>query len=105
LVFTDQFGQTQAANGQPTLFTVSGNGSNFFNAIATNGEFITNVTLTGVNLADIGQVRLGGVGSFGGNVPGAVVPEPATWAMMIMGFGGVGALMRRRRHATRLAFA
>ncbi|HEY0650464.1 PEPxxWA-CTERM sorting domain-containing protein [Phenylobacterium sp.] len=28
--------------------------------------------------------------------PGAV-PEPATWAMMILGFGGVGATFRRRR--------
>ena len=26
-----------------------------------------------------------------------VVPEPATWAMMIMGFGGVGGIIRRRR--------
>ena len=25
------------------------------------------------------------------------VPEPATWAMMIIGFGGVGAMVRRRR--------
>ncbi len=25
------------------------------------------------------------------------VPEPATWAMMLTGFGGLGALMRRRR--------
>ena len=29
-------------------------------------------------------------------VPNAVVPEPATWAMMILGFGGVGAMLRRR---------
>jgi len=29
-------------------------------------------------------------------VPG-VVPEPASWALMILGFGGVGALIRRRR--------
>jgi hypothetical protein len=28
--------------------------------------------------------------------PGAV-PEPATWMMMIMGFGGLGAMIRRRR--------
>lgn len=27
----------------------------------------------------------------------STVPEPASWAMMILGFGGVGALMRRRR--------
>ncbi len=27
----------------------------------------------------------------------ASVPEPATWGMMIMGFGGIGAMIRRRR--------
>ena len=26
-----------------------------------------------------------------------VVPEPASWALMIMGFGGIGAVLRRRR--------
>ena len=31
------------------------------------------------------------------------VPEPATWAMMIIGFGGVGAVMRKRRTATAFA--
>ena len=28
---------------------------------------------------------------------GGAVPEPATWAMMLMGFGGLGAMIRRRR--------
>jgi hypothetical protein len=28
---------------------------------------------------------------------GGVIPEPGAWAMMILGFGGVGAMMRRRR--------
>lgn len=28
------------------------------------------------------------------------VPEPSTWAMMILGLGGVGAVMRRRKMAT-----
>ena len=28
------------------------------------------------------------------------VPEPATWAMMIVGLGGIGATLRRRRAAT-----
>ncbi len=27
----------------------------------------------------------------------APVPEPATWAMMLLGFAGIGAVMRRRR--------
>lgn len=31
--------------------------------------------------------------------PGAAVPEPATWAMMILGFGAAGAVLRRRRMA------
>jgi hypothetical protein len=31
---------------------------------------------------------------------GAVVPEPASWAMLIAGFGLVGAVARRRRAAT-----
>jgi hypothetical protein len=37
------------------------------------------------------------------NNPGGEVPEPATWAMMILGFGGVGGLMRRRRETMALA--
>jgi hypothetical protein len=28
---------------------------------------------------------------------GTEVPEPATWAMMIIGFGGIGSVLRRRR--------
>jgi hypothetical protein len=34
---------------------------------------------------------------------GGGVPEPATWAMMIIGFGGIGAVLRRRRVATAFA--
>lgn len=30
------------------------------------------------------------------------VPEPATWAMMLIGFGGIGMAMRRRRASDRL---
>ena len=37
----------------------------------------------------------------------APVPEPATWAMMLVGFGGIGFAMRRRKSkvATRVSFA
>lgn len=32
-------------------------------------------------------------------VPGGAVPEPAAWALMILGFGAAGAMLRRRREA------
>jgi PEP-CTERM motif len=38
----------------------------------------------------------GGGGQPGGREPVAAVPEPSAWAMMIMGFGLAGALIRRR---------
>ncbi len=30
----------------------------------------------------------------------AAVPEPGTWALMLLGFGGVGVSIRRRRRET-----
>jgi hypothetical protein len=45
------------------------------------------------------------LGNYGANITarfelvGAAVPEPATWAMMIAGFGMAGAAVRRRRFA------
>lgn len=42
----------------------------------------------------------------GGSIfnPGAV-PEPSTWAMLIVGFGAVGATLRKRRQAAHYSFA
>ncbi len=53
------------------------------------------------------RMRQGGSQGVGGSTDGVTfkngqynaVPEPATWAMMIMGFGLTGSLIRRRRLA------
>ncbi len=37
------------------------------------------------------------LGGYVDSIKLTAVPEPATWAMMIMGFGGIGAVLRRRR--------
>ncbi len=39
----------------------------------------------------------------GGDNDGAAVPEPASWAMMVGGFGMMGAMMRRRRTVRAIA--
>lgn len=91
------------------------------NAIAANDDFngtlnggFSNLALlagvsyfaisTGFDSPDFGAFSLtvsgpgnivgGGVGGGGGGVP-----EPATWAMLIFGFAGIGAALRRRRSA------
>jgi len=46
-----------------------------------------------------------GQGAFGGNVAFTAVPEPATWGMMLLGFGAVGLAMRRRRRPALLQVA
>lgn len=87
LTFFDQFGTPFAG-----VFTLDNNGQNFFTAVASNGEFIKTVQINSqVGLADIAQVRLGT-----GVIP---IPEPGTWAMMIIGFFGMGAALRSRRRA------
>jgi hypothetical protein len=49
------------------------------------------------------QVRLGGVTSLPGIGDPNAVPEPASWAMLMAGFGLIGATMRRRKSANVVA--
>jgi hypothetical protein len=41
--------------------------------------------------------------SFAIGWPGGGVPEPATWGLMLVGFGGMGAVLRRNRKAAAVA--
>ena len=47
----------------------------------------------------------GGNASYDGVIAFAPVPEPAAWAMMIGGFGMVGAAVRRRKAPVRVTYA
>lgn len=86
LTFVDTSGQQFQST-----FAIPANG--FFNALATNGEQINYFSVaTNGSFEDARQIRLGGVGAVG-----ALVPEPTAWALMIMGVGGIGASLRRRR--------
>ncbi|WP_337185335.1 PEPxxWA-CTERM sorting domain-containing protein [Phenylobacterium sp.] len=59
------------------------------------------IEITGCNRPATGGGRWTGCGIgelvFAEGSPTAAVPEPAAWAMMILGFGAAGAVIRRRR--------
>jgi len=70
-----------------------GNGSNFFGFQGSGSTSIAsfNININPGSIQDVRQIRLDettGVGA---------VPEPATWALMLFGFGAIGMSMRRRR--------
>ena len=51
------------------------------------------------------QGTRGEASSFGGSISFGAIPEPATWGMMLLGFGAVGYAMRRRRRPALLQIA
>ena len=76
----------QIAAGTNGRFTVTGNA----------GELFTSVTFSSTgNSFEVDNLAVGGA-----------VPEPATWALMMLGFGGMGFAMRRKPQVgTRIRFA
>ena len=68
---------------------------------ATNVPLLAGENIIRITGTASGNVSYGGTISF---VPNAV-PEPATWAMMLVGFGMVGGAVRYRRRATKVVYA
>jgi hypothetical protein len=78
--FPNDANGNQSAPGTNGRFTVRG---------STAGETFVSMTLaSSSNSFEIDNLATG------------VIPEPATWAMLITGFGLVGAAMRRQRQTT-----
>jgi len=88
--------------GQDYHLTVTATGNlyqAFVNGSTTAATTLTDSTFTG---GRVGLYDEWGPMTFDNfSVTGsAAVPEPGTWALMILGFGGAGAALRRRRTAT-----
>jgi hypothetical protein len=84
--------------GQETLTFDLANGNGFFRFDAIHGQAIARVSLSfagpedGVfGIDDVSQIRLDDAEVM------AAIPEPATWAMFLMGFGAIGYSMRSRK--------
>lgn len=75
-------------------FDLSANGQNFFGFSGDAGETFSGLTFQFNDgaIADLRQLRLGGVAST--TIP--AVPEPGTWALLVLGLGAVGSSLRRR---------
>jgi hypothetical protein len=72
-------------------------GFKFHGFVAPTGDYFTGVTIRGVESTaaiSVSEIEIGRLGA---------VPEPSTWAMMILGFGLAGASLRKRRLLAPLA--
>lgn len=104
-------------NADPDLLFLelfdAGSASLGFTSLATLDSDVTmhTLTLSGANIAfavfGSRAPSISGSSVFADNftfINGAV-PEPATWAMMLLGFGAIGVSIRRRRPAQELSQA
>lgn len=84
-------------SGYTETFTT---GNQRFGILAGTGETINSVTINTPSGAfgSFTQLRITPAVT-------AAVPEPGTWALMLLGFGGVGVSLRRRRSQTIAQFA
>lgn len=90
----DQFGNLEPLQTFDLGDLGNGHQQNGFTFHATDGEVMLRLTLLvqGGEMLDFEHYRLEL-----GVVPVAAVPEPSTWAMMILGFAGVGFMAYRKR--------
>lgn len=66
------------------------------NYLISGGTF-SGIMISSTNPISVFQVKQNSYQLAGTPPPPGSVPEPATWAMMLLGFGGIGITMRRRR--------
>jgi hypothetical protein len=77
--------------------------------VAGTAEFFS-ISGVPISFGTINKIVVTGVsrgnGAYGGSATFTPsVPEPATWGMMLIGLGGLGATMRHRRRQSKIAYA
>jgi len=87
---------------------LDGNDPNVFPGQGTTSTvagltYVQNGFAPGGSLADPTGSTGEGASYFGANLTVGNVPEPMTWALMLVGFGGMGVALRARRRAAALA--
>lgn len=80
-----------------TITSISSDVFNFDNS--TDFEFAFGFSGGGLKVSPNGKNFNNFKVNGNGNFSAGAIPEPGTWALMILGFGGAGAMLRRRRAA------
>jgi len=71
--------------------------SNSFTNIGTSVQN-ANPTVAGTySITELYHITAVGAGNAQSTIDVSGIPEPATWGLMILGFGGIGAMVRNRR--------
>ena len=99
---------TSTASRNPSGFTIRSDfGANGLLAGETSATYIFRTSAVQFDSLGTFSAVDGSVFTVGNYQPiGPSVPEPATWAMMMLGFGAMGAVLRTRRRTTaRIRFA
>lgn len=103
----DNFGSI-LLNGNATGFALTGSPTSNFNrkhAFTLSSGFVSGINTLDFSVGDTGQPTALRVDDLVGTADlAAAVPEPGTWALLILGFGIIGAGMRRREQG-RSAYA
>lgn len=93
------FNFTTTTGIQSATQPIGTSGSNFIGVSGSAGELFTSVTFianqNGGGIGDLRQLRLGGVRALNTTAP---VPEPSTWAMLLLGMFGIGGAVRSTGH-------
>jgi hypothetical protein len=91
----------QGYTGATGIFADLGTGTSYGSVTVSGATTLVTVSLNAAGIAAINQaIATDGLFKVGGRLtPLAVIPEPGTWALLIAGFGMVGAAVRRRRAA------
>jgi hypothetical protein len=101
LVFTYIGPDFQTSGGPFASIVFAGlSASSTFGGLALDGFSSRAISNSGVGTVGTASFNNGAVG-----VAAAALPEPTSWSLLIVGFGGAGGLLRARRRRTAQSFA
>lgn len=102
---SNKSGNGNCSGGGSGGVTIGNTGGGQFNLVFASATNQLSFTDPFVRYQSLSAPSAGVNSSSGVGAPVAWVPEPAAWALMLVGFGGIGAVLRRNRRGAQFACA